>query len=103
MTNLLLEFGADYDAGIWPKRDATSPYVLAEDRGYDEIVEVFRTAREKKRRDRGPKVPEKPSRKSAKPICPAARSNAWPCWRSTLSWRRKCPCNTRPAGARFSS
>lgn len=58
MTNLLLEFGADYDAGIWPKRDATSPYVLAEDRGYDEIVEVFRAAREKKRRDRGPKVPE---------------------------------------------
>jgi hypothetical protein len=34
MTNLLLEFGADYDAGIWPKRDATSPYVLAEDPGF---------------------------------------------------------------------
>ena len=25
MTRLLLEFGADPDGGIWPKRDATSP------------------------------------------------------------------------------
>ena len=39
MTRLLLEFGADPDGGIWPKRDATSPYVIARDRGYDEIVE----------------------------------------------------------------
>src|SRR6185369_13220044 len=40
MTKLLLEFGADPDTGIWPKRDATSPHVLARDRGYDEIVEA---------------------------------------------------------------
>ncbi len=26
MTNLLLEFGADPDGGIWPSRDATSPW-----------------------------------------------------------------------------
>jgi len=58
MTNLLLEFGADYDAGIWPKRDATSPTSSRRIAVTDEIVEVFRTAREKKRRDRGPKVPE---------------------------------------------
>src|SRR5689334_3188194 len=48
MTELLLEFGADPDTGIWPKRDATSPYVLARDRGYAEIVEAIRSAREKR-------------------------------------------------------
>ena len=37
MTKLLLEFGADPDGGIWPKREATSPYVMARDRGYEEI------------------------------------------------------------------
>src|ERR1700681_4873787 len=35
MTRLLLEFGADPDSGIWPSRDATSPHVIARDRGYD--------------------------------------------------------------------
>src|SRR5689334_7269514 len=44
MTRLLLEFGADPDAGIWPKRDATTAFVIARDRGYDEIVEVIRAA-----------------------------------------------------------
>jgi len=48
MTKLLLEFGADTDGGIWPNRDATGPYVLARDRGYDEIVEAIRSAREKR-------------------------------------------------------
>jgi len=48
MTKLLLEFGADPDAGIWPKRDATGPYVLARDRGYDEITSLLRVAREKR-------------------------------------------------------
>jgi len=56
MTKLLLEFGADPDGGIWPKRDATSPYVLARDRGYDEIVEAIRAARVK-RGARGPTGP----------------------------------------------
>ena len=48
MTKLLLEFGADPDGGIWPKRDATSPYIVARERGYDEITEVLRAAREKR-------------------------------------------------------
>jgi ankyrin repeat protein len=48
ITRLLLEFGADADGGIWPKRDATSPYILARDRGYDEITEALRVAREKR-------------------------------------------------------
>lgn len=45
MTKLLLEFGADTDGGIWPNRDATSPYVIARDRGYTEISEVIQSAR----------------------------------------------------------
>jgi ankyrin repeat protein len=62
MTTLLLEFGADPDGGIWPKRDATSPFVLARDRGYDEIVEVIDAAR-RKRGARGPNGPTDATRK----------------------------------------
>jgi len=62
MTTLLLDFGADPDNGIWPKRDATSPYVLARDRGYDEIVDVLDAAR-RKRGARGPKGPTEATRK----------------------------------------
>ncbi len=62
MTRLLLEFGADPDGGIWPNRDATSPLVLARDRGYDEIVEVIHAARER-RGARGPKSPTEATRK----------------------------------------
>jgi ankyrin repeat protein len=62
MTRLLLEFGANPDGGIWPKRDATSPYILARDRGYEEIAEVLREAREQ-RGARGPKGPTEAVRK----------------------------------------
>jgi ankyrin repeat protein len=62
MTRLLLEFGADPDGGIWPKRDATSPYVIARDRGYDEIFDALREAREK-RGARGPNSPTEATRK----------------------------------------
>lgn len=62
MTKLLLECGADPDGGIWPNRDATSPYVLSVDRDYDEIVEVIRVAKEK-RGARGPQGPTEAKRK----------------------------------------
>jgi ankyrin repeat protein len=62
MTRLLLEFGADPDGGIWPNRDATSPYVIARDRGYVELVELLRAAREQ-RGARGPKGPNDATRK----------------------------------------
>jgi ankyrin repeat protein len=62
LTKLLLEFGADPDGGIYPKREATSPYILARDRGYDEIAEVLREAREK-RGARSPKGPSEAVRK----------------------------------------
>ena len=62
MTRLLLEFGADPDGGIWPKREATSPYVMARDRGYEEIVDVIDAAR-RQRGARGPKGPTDATRK----------------------------------------
>lgn len=62
MTKLLLEFGADPDGGIWPNRDATGPYVIARDRGYEEIVDVIDSAR-RMRGARGPKGPTEASRK----------------------------------------
>ena len=62
MTRLLLEFGADPDGGIWPKRDATGPYTLARERGYDEIAGVLRAARES-RGARGPNGPTEAVRK----------------------------------------
>jgi ankyrin repeat protein len=53
MTSLLLERGANPDGGIWPNRDATSPYVLARDRGYDEITAAL-DAERRRRGARGP-------------------------------------------------
>src|SRR4029079_537573 len=57
MTSLLLEFDADPDGGIWPKREATSPYTLARERGYDQIAAGLRAAREK----RGARSPDGPT------------------------------------------
>jgi ankyrin repeat protein len=62
MSKLLLEFGANPDGGIWPKRDATGPYTLARERGYEEIADVLRAAREK-RGARGPNGPTEAVRK----------------------------------------
>jgi hypothetical protein len=54
-TKLLLEFGADPDGGIWPNRDATGPFVIARDGGYQEIVDVIETsAASRRRRGRRP-------------------------------------------------
>jgi ankyrin repeat protein len=62
MTKLLLEFGANPDGGIWPHREATSPYVIARDRGYEEIVDVLDMIR-RQRGARGPKGPTEAARK----------------------------------------
>jgi ankyrin repeat protein len=41
MVRLLMRRGADARAGIYPHRDATCALVLAQDRGYDEIVAII--------------------------------------------------------------
>jgi ankyrin repeat protein len=60
MTKLLLEFGADPGSGMW-----TSPYAIAHDRGYDEIIDAIRAARAK-RGERGPQGPTEAARKFEK-------------------------------------
>jgi len=62
MARLLLEFGANPDAGIWPYQDATSPRVIARDRGYQEISEAIDAALEK-RGTRPSQVPPEVRRK----------------------------------------
>jgi hypothetical protein len=62
MTNLLLEFGADPDSGIWPNRDATTPRVIARERGYQEISDAINAALEK-RGMRGSNLPAEVRRK----------------------------------------
>ena len=86
MTKLLLEFGADPDGGIWPKREATSPYILARERGYDEITEG-RTA---------PTVPRRRFANGSGRFSPAAKTRSSRYSSSTPSW---LTC-ARPMGAR---
>jgi ankyrin repeat protein len=51
MVRVLMRFGADPHAGIYPQTDATSPLTIARERGYDEIVAIIRD--EEKRREAG--------------------------------------------------
>lgn len=55
MAKLLLQFGANPDAGIWPDRNSTSPRIIARDRGYQEISDAMHAALEE-RGMRGSKV-----------------------------------------------
>jgi len=41
MVRLLLERGADPHQGIWPYRDATTPFIMAKERGYEDIAHVI--------------------------------------------------------------
>jgi ankyrin repeat protein len=76
MARLLLEFGANPDAGIWPYQDATSPRVIARDRGYQEISEAINVALEK-RGTAPPRYLPRSGAKSARPTCQAAKRRWW--------------------------
>jgi len=41
MVRLLMQRGADAHKGVWPHRAATTALVIAQDRGYDEIVTII--------------------------------------------------------------
>jgi hypothetical protein len=87
MTKLLLEFGADPDGGIWPNRGATSPYVIARDRGYEEIVDVLTMfADSVEHADQKPRP--KPRASSSGRIRAAATRRWSPSSTSILIWRR---------------
>jgi len=44
MVRVLMEHGASARTGVYPHRDATTPLVIAADRGYDEIVAIIKEA-----------------------------------------------------------
>ena len=48
-TRLLLEAGSDPHHGIYPHRDATTPLVLAQDRGFEDIVELIGSELDRRR------------------------------------------------------
>jgi ankyrin repeat protein len=50
MVRVLMDHGANARIGVYPHRDATTPLVLARDRGYDEIVAIV-TEAERRRRE----------------------------------------------------
>ena len=54
MVRLLMHRGADARKGIWPHRDATAPFTMAVERGYDEIVRIIET--EERRRSAHPEI-----------------------------------------------
>jgi ankyrin repeat protein len=49
MVRLLMEHGANPRSGVYPHRDATSPLVMATERGYDEIVVIIRDVEARRR------------------------------------------------------
>ncbi len=49
MTRVLMELGANARVGIWPHRDATTPYAIAVDREYHGIVALIEHAEENRR------------------------------------------------------
>ena len=51
MVQLLVDHGADPDQGVYPRREATSARVLASDRGYAEISEIFAAKDEAQRQE----------------------------------------------------
>ncbi len=61
MVRLLLQQGADARAGVHPHRDATTAWMLAKDRGYDDIVALIEIEerREMPLADEPPAQPEK--------------------------------------------
>jgi ankyrin repeat protein len=49
MVQVLMEHGASARTGVYPHRDATSPFVIANERGYDEIVTIIEQAEQRQR------------------------------------------------------
>jgi ankyrin repeat protein len=53
MVRILMEHGANARTGVYPHRDATTPLVIAADRGYDEIVAIITGAEQRRRQTKG--------------------------------------------------
>ncbi len=50
LVRLLMRHGADAHQGVYPHRDATSAYTIAQERGYDDVLAVI-NAEEQRRRE----------------------------------------------------
>ena len=51
MVRLLMEAGADPHQGVWPHRDATSPLVLARERGHGQLVAIIEAEEQHRRQE----------------------------------------------------
>ncbi|MCY3811357.1 MAG: hypothetical protein OXH15_06140 [Gammaproteobacteria bacterium] len=49
LVRILMEHGANARVGVYPHRDATSPFTIAMERGYDDVVAVIREQEERLR------------------------------------------------------
>ncbi|MEE2707972.1 MAG: ankyrin repeat domain-containing protein [Gemmatimonadota bacterium] len=45
----LMDVGADPDQGVYPHRDATTPLIMARDRGFDDVIAIIERGQEKRR------------------------------------------------------
>ena len=54
MAGVLMELGADARQGIWPHRDATTAYIIAKERGYDDLVAAIEQGEAARRRATSP-------------------------------------------------
>ena len=46
LVRVLMEHGANARVGVYPHRDATNPFTIATERGYDDVVAVIRDQEE---------------------------------------------------------
>ena len=49
LVRMLMDHGANARVGVYPHRDATSPFTIASERGYDDVVGVIREQEERHR------------------------------------------------------
>src|SRR4030095_11546652 len=49
MVRILMQHGAHAHSGVYPHRDATTPMIIARERGYDEIVAIIQAEEQKRR------------------------------------------------------
>src|SRR5262245_42404223 len=49
MVRVLMDYGANARAGVYPHRDATSPLTIAIERGYDDIVTIINEQEQRRR------------------------------------------------------
>jgi hypothetical protein len=58
IVRLLMQHGANARSGVYPHNDATSPFTIAVERGYDEIAAIFREEEQRRREAKGVADPE---------------------------------------------